>query len=494
MDFLNLRQTGSVEACRIQFEQLVYRIRLYDSSINETMLVSQFIIGLKDDIRHNVEMQLPESVQRAAMLALVQEQMLQRKRPWSKAQTPRHTSPISPAGQQSFTPSEMWKAKQLKEYRRLNHLCYKCGEKYSPAHKCTTVPPDTPPAQLHTILADVGDGGGILSDAMLDAIECSAVTAALSDGFLSLNALTGSPKQNAVQLRALVNNQVMLILVDSWSSHTFLSASMLQRLNIPTTSMAPLSVKVANGEIIQCTEEVPTLQWWIQGHTFSSNTKVIPLGAYDLILGMDWLEAHNPMTCDWVNKWIQFEHQRQLITLQGVLPSKQEEITEISGKQLQKLSKGNDIWATAVLSPVIDDTNKQEQYLLNGIPMIIKELIHKFDPLFQSPTELPPSRVYDHPISLLPDAVPVNSKPYRYSPDQKSEIEKQVADMLRTGIVIPSLSPFASPVLLVKKKDGIWRFCVDYRKLNSVTIKNKFPMPIIDEFLDEIAGADISLS
>jgi hypothetical protein len=63
--------------------------------------------------------------------------------------------------------------------------------------------------------------------------------------------------------------------------------------------------------------------------------------------------------------------------------------------------------------------------------------------------------------------------------------------MLQSGTVVPSLSPFASPVLLVKKKDGSWWFCVDYRKLNAQTIKNKFLMPMIDEFLDEIAGAKV---
>jgi hypothetical protein len=80
-------------------------------------------------------------------------------------------------------------------------------------------------------------------------------------------------------------------------------------------------------------------------------------------------------------------------------------------------------------------------------------------------------------------------QPYRYTPQQKDEIERQVTEMLKARTVIPSLSPFASPVLLVKKKDGSWRFCVDYRKLNANTIKNKFSMPVIDEFLDEMAGA-----
>lgn len=84
--------------------------------------------------------------------------------------------------------------------------------------------------------------------------------------------------------------------------------------------------------------------------------------------------------------------------------------------------------------------------------------------------------------------MPVNSRPYRYSPEQKDEIEKQVGEMLRIGMVKPSLSLYASPVLLVKKTDGSWQFCVDYRKLNNITIKNKFPMPIVEELLEELAS------
>lgn len=80
-------------------------------------------------------------------------------------------------------------------------------------------------------------------------------------------------------------------------------------------------------------------------------------------------------------------------------------------------------------------------------------------------------------------------RPYKYSPVQKDEIDKQLQDMLQNGIIRPSSSPFASPVLLVKKKDGSWRFCVDYRQLNALTVKNKHPMPIVEELLDELAGA-----
>ena len=83
----------------------------------------------------------------------------------------------------------------------------------------------------------------------------------------------------------------------------------------------------------------------------------------------------------------------------------------------------------------------------------------------------------------------MNIRPYRYPPAQKDEIEKQLSEMLKNGIIKHSQSPYASPVLLVKKKDGTWRFCVDYRHLNAQTVKNKHPMPIVDELIDELAGA-----
>lgn len=90
------------------------------------------------------------------------------------------------------------------------------------------------------------------------------------------------------------------------------------------------------------------------------------------------------------------------------------------------------------------------------IPPTLQTLLAQFDQLFQDPTGLPPSRSYDHHTPLVSGAQPVNARPYRYAPLQKTEIERQVQEMLTSGIIQHSVSPFASPVLLVKKKDGTW--------------------------------------
>lgn len=90
----------------------------------------------------------------------------------------------------------------------------------------------------------------------------------------------------------------------------------------------------------------------------------------------------------------------------------------------------------------------------------IQELLHNYQDVFSDPQTLPPHRAYDHAIPLLPGSMPVNSRPYHYSPQLKSEIEQQVQQLLQVGLIAHSHSPFASPVLLVKKRmalgDSVW--------------------------------------
>ncbi|MCO5550838.1 hypothetical protein L7F22_004331 [Adiantum nelumboides] len=104
---------------------------------------------------------------------------------------------------------------------------------------------------------------------------------------------------------------------------------------------------------------------------------------------------------------------------------------------------------------------------------------------------LPPERPEDHRIDLIPSSSPPNQPPYKVSLSQQEEIMKQASELLEKGLVRPSSSPYCSVVLLVLKKDSTFRMCVDYRSLNKITIKNRFPIPRIDDILDKLQGARI---
>lgn len=121
-------------------------------------------------------------------------------------------------------------------------------------------------------------------------------------------------------------------------------------------------------------------------------------------------------------------------------------------------------------------------------PPWLQPLLTTYSKLFTQPTTLPPPRPTNHSIPLLAGSNPVNVHPYRYPHFQKQEIEAQIREMLSQGLIQPSSSAFSSPVLLVRKKDGMWRFCVDNRALNALTVKDRFPIPAIDELLDELYG------
>ncbi|MCI00567.1 RNA-directed DNA polymerase (Reverse transcriptase), partial [Trifolium medium] len=105
--------------------------------------------------------------------------------------------------------------------------------------------------------------------------------------------------------------------------------------------------------------------------------------------------------------------------------------------------------------------------------------------------DVPPEREVEFTIDLVPGTKPVSMAPYRMSTSELTELKKQLEELLEKKFVRPSVSPWGAPVLLVKKKDGSMRLCVDYRQLNKVTIKNKYPLPRIDDLMDQLVGSRV---
>ena len=117
------------------------------------------------------------------------------------------------------------------------------------------------------------------------------------------------------------------------------------------------------------------------------------------------------------------------------------------------------------------------------------KVVSAYDDLFQEPEGLPPKREIQHEIQLQQDAPLPNIIMYRLSVLQNEEIKKQVQELVEKGVIYPSTSPCGSPIVLVPKKDKTWRMCIDYRALNKITVKSMYPLPRIDDLLDQLKNA-----
>eukprot|EP00253_Pinus_taeda_P013560 PITA_13560 len=247
-------------------------------------------------------------------------------------------------------------------------------------------------------------------------------------------------------------------------------------------TMVEFEVQLATGAKRRVTTKINDCSFTIADQPITANLNILPLGSYDILIGMDWWEKHWSLV-DCKTKIIYYKDQQgNNKEMQGI--KRPVQVRPITANQLVKcVRKGCQVYAIQVGYA----NSKDKSASLNNIPVI-----QEFTDVF--PEEIPglPSRRnIDFTIELVPGAAPVSRAPYRMSVPELTELKMQLQELLEKNYIRPSVSPWGAPVLFVKKKDGTLRMCIDYRQLNKLTIKNKYPLPRIDELFDQVKGAKV---
>ncbi|WVZ63931.1 hypothetical protein U9M48_013522 [Paspalum notatum var. saurae] len=258
----------------------------------------------------------------------------------------------------------------------------------------------------------------------------------------------------------LVNEHSTVVLFDSGATHTFVSRSYATKHGYHIDNMKAKYHITAPGSPIDTNQIVRHLRLCIGTEEFYVEPMVFPNQGIDIILGMDWMKEQNVLL-DITSRTVQMKSSKSGKVMHIHLPSHKHSSHTINATEAQLIEK----------IPVVSD-----------FPDVFPEEL----------PGLPPDRDVEFAIELVPGTAPVSRRPYRMAPDELKELKVLLQEQLDKGFIRPSSSPWGCPALFVEKKDqGGKRLCVDYRPLNAVTIKNKYPLPHIDILFDQLAGAKV---
>jgi len=278
----------------------------------------------------------------------------------------------------------------------------------------------------------------------------------------ALTSIEATRSGNLILEPCLLLGYLVLVLFNCGATHSFIANACVGRLNLVKHDFGcellvstPSSGQVATSSVcVGCSMEVA-------GHRFKVNLVCLPLEGLDVIFGMDWLSNnHVIIDCGWRSLVFPKHEGLELILAQRAI---------------------NEVEAGTTCFMIVAHTEKNSTTEKISVIPIVEECADVFP---DEIPELPPSRDVDFTIDLIPGAGLVSMAPYRMAPTELAELKKRIKDLLEKKFIRPSASPWGASVLLVKKKDDSLRLCVDYRQLNKMTIKNKYPLPRIDDLLD----------
>ncbi|GAU51348.1 hypothetical protein TSUD_412960 [Trifolium subterraneum] len=267
----------------------------------------------------------------------------------------------------------------------------------------------------------------------------------------------------------------VVVLFDCGATNSFISVECVMRLGLSSTSLLPpMTVAVATGGKVVSKRVCQNCPVSVAGKIYHVDLICLPLKDMDIVLGMDWLSANTVyIGCAEKNLYVPIDLNAESRALTALLQN--------THQLIQYLGAENKCFS--IMFTISSESNSSP----SDIP-IVREYLDVFPEEINS---LPPEREIEFSIDLVPGSQPISVAPYRMSPLELRELKSQLEELLQKHFIHPSVSPWGAPVLLVKKKDGTMRLCIDYRQLNKVTIKNKYPLPRIDDLLDQLRGATI---
>ncbi|PKU70170.1 RNA-directed DNA polymerase [Dendrobium catenatum] len=341
--------------------------------------------------------------------------------------------------------------------------CYLCGESGHIKRNC----PKGVKPQMHQPALKIK--GETSSDADRSA-PARVFTLSSQDAKDSSDVVTGTLNISDLSAR---------VLFDSGASHSFISEIFCGKINVEPVSFTPgLHVRLPAGNYLNAST-ICSIDFSIAGREFQADLIVLPLVEFDIILAMDWLIKYFATIECWKKK-VRFDLPGEEVFYfqceRGVISSL------ISCNQMHKSLKFGELVFLAKIEAMNEKVDD-----ISSIP-IVNEFIDVFS---EEWNELPPDREVEFLINLQPGTTPIVKAPYRMATKELQELKDQLAELIEKGFIRPSSSPWSAPVLFAKKKDGSLRLCIDYRELNKVTVKNKYPLPRIDELFDQLAGASV---
>ena len=314
-----------------------------------------------------------------------------------------------------------------------------------------------------------------------------------------------------MQFKGDANNVPMRAFIDTGATDVFVSSALCERAGVQWDPLERQVVTLGDG-----TSSVPilgrcTLRLRIQGYRSIVHALVLPtvLPGFDVALGDMWLKKQGAQV-DYRHNRVLLYTKRKLLRLmpcsvmppatQGDEPSPRHHKLVVAAAMVRLLRKARasghlPFWVHVMASGELTVTPPGVQDDTLCTQEEIAALLADFADVAEPITGMPPPRDVGHTIPLVPgDHKPPSRPLYRLSPLELEEVRKQVKDLLAKGLIEPSASPFGAPILFVKKKDGTLRMCIDYRALNRITVRNQYPLPRIDDLLDQLAGARIFTS